>query len=334
MNEKILLAHGGGGALSRDLIRELFLGPLYNPFLAPLDDAALLDESGRLAFTTDSYVVRPLFFPGGDIGKLSVCGTVNDLAMMGAKPAYLCLSVIIEEGLEVKQLQTIVESIRTAATEACIDIVTGDTKVVEKGKADRLFINTAGIGRIPTGIDISSSNILPGDHILLSGTIGDHGASVLGQRESFQFETPIESDCAPLHHLVAEMMSASEEIHALKDPTRGGLAAALNEMAEQSNLGIEIEEQRLPVQPAVQSLCGFLGLDVLHLANEGKLVAAVAGKDTLEIISRMHRHEYGRRAAFIGKFVERHPGKVVMKTRIGSRRIVSLPQGELVPRIC
>jgi len=334
MKDKILLAHGSGGSLSREMIRECFLGPLNNPLLDALEDAAVFNANGRLAFTTDSYVVNPLFFPGGDIGKLSVCGTVNDLSMMGAAPMYLSLSLIIEEGFDIEQIHLIVASIRSTAAEAGVEIVTGDTKVVERRKADRLFINTAGIGRIAHGVKISSRHARIGDKIILSGTIGDHGIAVLGRREGFAFETRIESDCAPLNGLVAQMLKESEEIRSMRDPTRGGLAAVLNEIAEQSKVGMKIEEQSLPVCSAVRTACDFLGMDPLHLANEGKLVAVVSGGDAEKLVSKMRHHKYGRNAAVIGKIVADHPGSVVMKTCIGSHRIIPWPSGELLPRIC
>jgi hydrogenase expression/formation protein HypE len=333
MDDRILLAHGSGGKLSHDLI-ESFMPDLTNPILDRLDDSAVFEASGRLAFTTDSYTVNPIFFPGGDIGRLAVCGTVNDLSMSGARPLYLSLSFIIEEGLPVAELKQILTSIREAADEAGVKIITGDTKVVNKGTADKLFINTAGVGILPEGVDISASNARPGDIIIISGNIGDHGIAVLSQREGLEFKVPVPSDCAPLNRLVAEMLEESADIHCLRDPTRGGLATTLNDFAEQSNVGIELEEDRIPVDIAVLAACELLGFDPLYIANEGKLVAAVAPDDAGRILDRMKQNNYGTRAAIIGEVVAGHPGQVVMKTSLGASRIVDMPVGELLPRIC
>ncbi len=334
MNEdKILLAHGSGGKLSQDLIQS-FLPDLANPILDRLDDSAVFEASGRLAFTTDSYTVNPLFFAGGDIGRLAVCGTVNDLAMSGAKPLYLSLAFIIEEGLAVADLKKILTSIREAAAEAGAKIVTGDTKVVNQGSADKLFINTAGVGAVPEGVDISASNAKPGDKIILNGNIGDHGIAVLSQREGLKFKTPVPSDCAPLNRLVADMLSVSNNIHSLRDPTRGGLATTLNDFAGQSKAGIIIEEDKIPVDRAVLAACEFLGLDPLYIANEGKLAAAVAPEDADPVLKAMKKNKYGGDAVIIGEVTDKHPGQVVMKTRLGASRIVDIPVGELLPRIC
>ena len=331
--EKILLAHGSGGKLMHDLI-ESFMPELANPILEKLDDSAVFDVSGRLAFTTDSYTVNPLFFPGGDIGRLAVCGTVNDLAMSGAKPLYLSLAFIIEEGLPVADLKKIVKSIAKAAGEAGIKIVTGDTKVVDRGSADRLFINTAGVGIVPEGVEISAGNAKPRDKIIISGNIGDHGIAVLSQREGLKFHTPVPSDCAPLNGLVAEMLNVSKDIHSLRDPTRGGLAVTLNDFAGQSKVGIKIEEDTVPVDKAVLAACELLGLDPLHIANEGKLAAVVAPEDAEKILAAMKRNKYGRDAAIIGEVVKEHPRQVVMKTSLGASRIIDMPVCELLPRIC
>jgi hydrogenase expression/formation protein HypE len=331
--DKILLAHGSGGKLMQDLIRS-FLPELANPILEKMDDAAVFDISGRLAFTTDSYTVNPLFFPGGDIGRLAVCGTVNDLAMSGARPLYLSLSLIIEEGLPFAELKRVIASIRKAAAGAGVKIVTGDTKVVNQGTADRLFINTAGIGVVPAGVDISAANARPGDKIIVSGTIGDHGIAVLSQREGLNFRVPVPSDCAPLHGLVADMLAVSKNIHCLRDPTRGGLATTLNDFAEKSRAGIVIHEDKVPVNKAVLAACELLGFDPLYIANEGKLAAAVAPEDTSAVLAVMRRHKYGKNAAIIGEVVTAHPGRVVMKTVLGASRIVDVPVGELLPRIC
>ncbi len=333
-DEAILLAHGSGSRLSHNLIEKYLLPPLTNPLLARLDDSAVFDLAGRLAFTTDSYVVSPIFFPGGDIGKLAVCGTVNDLSMSGAKPLYLSLSFIIEEGLTLSELKKVLESVKAAAEEAEVKIVTGDTKVVNRGSADKIFINTSGIGLIPEGVDISGANARVGDKIILSGAVGDHGIAVMSQREGIKFSVPVKSDCAPLNRLVAEMLEASRQIHSLRDPTRGGLATTLNEFAEQSGIGITIEENRIPIHEAVRGACELLGLDPLYVANEGKLVAVVASDDAAGILAKMKRNKYGTKAAIIGEVTDQHKGKVILKTRLGASRILDMLSGELLPRIC
>ena len=334
MEDRILLAHGSGGKLSHDLIEKSFVSALGNPLLNKLDDSAVFELCGRLAFTTDSYTVSPIFFPGGDIGKLAVCGTVNDLAMSGATPLYLSLSFIIEEGLPTNELEKIVNSIRQAVNEAKVHIITGDTKVVNQGAADKLFINTSGVGLVPAGVDISGANAKPGDKVILSGSLGEHGIAILSKRQGLEFNVPIESDCAPLNRLVAEMLAVSANLHCLRDPTRGGLATTLNEFAQQSNVGIKIEEDTLPVNEAVQAACELLGFDPLHMANEGKLVAVVASSDADKILAKMRQNRYGAEAGIIGEIVEEHPGRVIMKTHLGSSRIVDMPVGELLPRIC
>ncbi|OIP28367.1 MAG: hydrogenase expression/formation protein HypE [Chloroflexi bacterium CG15_BIG_FIL_POST_REV_8_21_14_020_46_15] len=333
-NEVILLAHGSGGKLSHDLVKKKLLPFLANPALNKLDDSAVFEASGRLAFTTDSYVVNPIFFPGGDIGKLAVCGTVNDLAMSGAKPMYLSLSIIAEEGLPMGELEQIIQSIKRAAEEAEVQIITGDTKVVNQGQTDKLFVNTAGIGLIPPGIDISGANAKAGDKVILSGTIGDHGIAIMSQREGLKFSVPVESDCAPLNKLVAQMLVASPRIHCLRDPTRGGLATTLNEFARQSHVGIVIEENKIPVKDGVRAACELLGLDPIYVANEGKLVAIVEPDDADKILAPMKQNGYGRDAAIIGEVISEHPGRVIMKTKLGSSRIVDMLSGELLPRIC
>jgi hydrogenase expression/formation protein HypE len=333
-DDTILLAHGSGSKLSHDLIEKALLPPLTNPLLAKLDDSAVFDFSGRLAFTTDSYVVNPIFFPGGDIGKLAVCGTVNDLAMSGAQPLYLSLAFIIEEGLPLAELNKVVSSIKAAAEEAGVKIVTGDTKVVNRGSADKLFINTSGIGVVPQGVNISGANAQVGDKIILSGAIGDHGIAVMSQREGLKFSVPVQSDCAPLNKLVAEMLKASSKINCLRDPTRGGLATTLNELAKQSQVGIRIEEEKIPVHEGVRAACELLGFDPLYVANEGKLVAIVPAKDANKTLTRMKKNTYGAEAAIIGEVTQEHRGKVVMKTRLGASRIVDMLSGELLPRIC
>jgi hydrogenase expression/formation protein HypE len=334
MKDRILLAHGSGGKLSHDLIQKEFLPLLDNPLLNKLDDAAVFDLCGRFAFTTDSYVVSPIFFPGGDIGKLAVCGTVNDLAMCGAIPLYLSLSLVIEEGLPLRELKRVMTSVREAAEEAGVKVVAGDTKVVNQGGADKLFINTAGVGLIPAGVNISGSNARPGDKVILSGSIGDHGIAVLSQREGLRFGVPVESDCAPLNRLVAEMLETSEQIHCLRDPTRGGLATALNELALQSGVGINIEEEKIPTRDGVRAACELLGFDPLYVANEGKLIAIVAPEEADRIVVTMRQNPYGSEAAIIGEVVEQHPGRVVMRTRLGASRLVDMLAGDLLPRIC
>ncbi len=334
MSERILLAHGSGGRLAHDLIEKVLVKPLSNPLLDRLDDAAVLPGGGRLAFTTDSYVVQPMFFPGGDIGRLAVCGTVNDLSMVGATPLYLSLAFIIEEGLPLADLERVLVSVGDAAREAQVQIVTGDTKVVNQGSADGLFVNTSGLGRLAEGTEISGSGARPGDRVILSGTIGDHGIAVLSQREGIGFSTPLVSDCAPLNGLVAEMLQTGARVHAMRDPTRGGLATTLNEIAAQSKAGIRIEEEAIPVRREVQGACEMLGIDPLYVANEGKLVAMVHPEDAGAVLERMRRHRHGRDAAIIGEVRAEHPGRVVMKTALGASRIVDMLVGDPLPRIC
>jgi hydrogenase expression/formation protein HypE len=334
MDDRILLAHGSGGKLSHELVQKQFLPFLANPALSKLDDSAIFEASGKLAFTTDSYVVNPIFFPGGDIGKLAVCGTVNDLAMSGARPLYLGLSVIIEEGFLFTELQQIVQSIKESAEEAEVSIIAGDTKVVDRGQADKLFITTSGVGIVPPGVDISGVNARAGDKVLLSGTIGDHGIAVMSQREGLRFSMTMESDCAPLCELVAQMLEVSSRIHCLRDPTRGGLATTLNELAQQSKVGIIMDEAKMPVKDEVRAACDLLGLDPLYVANEGKLVAIVHPADADTVLAQMKKSRYGRDSAIIGEVTTEHPGKVVMKTKLGPSRIVDMLSGELLPRIC
>ena len=334
MDDSILLAHGSGGKLSHELVAKQFLPFLANPALNKLDDSAVFEASGRMAFTTDGYVVNPIFFPGGDIGKLAVCGTVNDLAMNGARPLYLSLSAIIEEGFLFNDLEQIVRSIKKAAEEAEVNIIAGDTKVVNRGQADKLFITTSGVGIIPPGIDISGANARIGDKVLLSGTIGDHGIAVMSQREGLKFSMTLESDCAPLNKLVAQMLEVSSSIHCLRDPTRGGLATTLNELAQQSEVGIAVDEANIRVKEEVKAACELLGLDPLYVANEGKLVAIIHPTDADKILTQMKKNKYGRDAAIIGEVTDEHLGKVVIRTRLGPSRIVDMLSGELLPRIC
>lgn len=333
--EQVLLAHGSGGKLSQNLVRSLFVEELANEELNRLDDAAsLVVGDGRVAFTTDSYVVSPLFFPGGDIGKLAVCGTVNDLATSGAVPQYLSLAMIIEEGLPIEDLSRVVQSIRAAAAEAGVRIVTGDTKVVNRGKADKLFINTAGIGVIPGGLDISGHNARPGDIVMLSGSLGDHGMAIMAQREGFSFQVPVASDCAPLNGMIAAMLRASRNIRVLRDPTRGGLATTLNEIAVQSQVGITIDETLIPVKDAVRTACELLGFDPLYVANEGKMLAIVAREDADAVLQAMRSNPYGTEAVAIGEVSAERPEKVVLRTALGARRVLDMLSGELLPRIC
>jgi hydrogenase expression/formation protein HypE len=316
-----------------------FLPPWANPILDQLNDSAVFplgrDGSGpRLAFTTDSYVVKPLFFKGGDIGRLAVCGTVNDLAMVGAEPLYLSASFVIEEGLALSTVRTVVRSMREAAAEAGVRIVTGDTKVVEGGAADGLFVNTAGVGVVPPGVEIGGGRAQVGDAVILSGSIGDHGIAVLSQREGLEFESPVASDVAPLNRLVAAMLAAGANVHVLRDPTRGGLATTLNEIAGQSNVAVHIEEEKIPLKEGVWAACEMLGFDPLHVANEGKLVAMVAPGDAQAVLAAMRATRYGEEAAIIGEVAAEPAGKVLMKTSIGGTRIVHMLVGEMLPRIC
>lgn len=334
MTGQILLAHGSGGKLSHELVEKGFLKEFSNPILDRLDDSAVVAFRGKLAFTTDSFVVSPIFFPGGDIGKLSICGTVNDLSMVGATPLYISLAFIIEEGFREEDLDRIVASIKKATTEAGVQIVTGDTKVVTRGGLDKFFINTAGIGKIPSGVKVSAANIRPGDKIILSGSIGDHGIAVLSQREGLNFSTELKSDCAPLNKLVSDMLEASKAIHDMRDPTRGGLATILNELAEQSKTSILIEESAIPVKDEVRGACEMLGLDPLYIANEGKLVAFVAPRAIAPVLAAMKRNIYGRDATVIGTVTTGNPGRVVMKTKFGTSRIIDMLVGEALPRIC
>ena len=333
--DKILLGHGSGGRLTSELIRDLFLPAFSNPTLARLDDQAVVQLNGfRLAFTTDSFVVSPLFFPGGDIGSLAVHGTVNDLAMGGAQPLFLSLAFIIEEGLPMETLRRVVASLREAAAAAGVEIVTGDTKVVEKGSGDELFINTTGLGIVPEGVRLSADQARPGDRVLLSGSIGEHGIAILAQREGLEFETPVASDTAPLHTLVAAMLEVSREIRCLRDPTRGGLSSTLNEIAAQSRVGIELEEPAIPVREEVKGACELLGLDPLYVANEGKLIAIVAPEVADGLLAAMRRHPLGRQAEIIGTVTAAHPGLVTMRTVLGTSRIVDMLAGDQLPRIC
>ena len=338
----IVMGHGAGGKMMNDLIAHLFAPLFDNDLLGQMGDSTALDlgaltAGGRLAFSTDSFVVSPIIFPGGDIGDLAVNGTVNDIAMSGAKPLYLSAGFILEEGLPMNTLGTIAASMANAARKAGVQVVTGDTKVVNKGHGDGIYINTSGFGIIPEGINISAKNARPGDVILVSGTMGDHGMAIMSKREGLEFESELVSDTAPLYGMIAEMLAIKGDkgfIHCLRDATRGGLSAVLNELAGASQVGIEFEETKIPVTPAVNAACEMLGLDPLYIANEGKLVAIVAPDVAEEILDVMRKNEYGHDAAIIGTVTESHPRRVVAKTAIGGSRVVDLPAGELLPRIC
>jgi hydrogenase expression/formation protein HypE len=372
--DRILLSHGSGGKLSAELVQTVFVSAFGNPALARMDDSAVVEwklgaltqtpserERGlkeqrkdprnseprtenrelgpqrslvRLAMTTDCHVVKPLFFEGGDIGRLSVCGTVNDLAMVGAAPLYLAAGFVLEEGLPITTLERVVASMKSAAEEAGVAIVAGDTKVVERGSADGLFITTSGVGTVPEGVNVSGSNARPGDVVLLSGTLGDHGIAVLSRREGLEFGAPVASDVAPLNHLVARMLEAGAGLRSLRDPTRGGLATVLNEIATQSGVAIRVEEDKIPVHPAVQAACEMLGYDPLYIANEGKLVAVVPPEEAEAVLAAMRRTRYGEQARIIGTVQPGPAGRVLMKTRIGGTRVVQMLMGEMLPRIC
>ncbi len=335
---RIVLGHGSGGRLSAELLRDVFLPLFSNPVLDRMDDQAIVEIGGaRVAFTTDSFVVQPLFFPGGDIGSLAVHGTVNDLAMGGARPLFLSAGFILEEGFSTEALRRIAASMAAAAAAAGVTIVTGDTKVVERGKGDGLFINTTGIGIVPEGVRLSASQARPGDRVLLSGSIGDHGIAILCKREGLEFETEIVSDSAALHNLVARMLAASAVPHAircLRDPTRGGVSSSLNEIAAQSGVSIQIEETSIQVRDEVRGACELLGLDPLYVANEGKLLAIVAPEAADEIVKAMRRDPHGLEAAIIGTVGDESAGLVTMRTAFGSTRIVDMLAGEQLPRIC
>jgi len=332
---QIVMGHGGGGKLSADLVEHLFLPAFQNDTLASLADAAHFTIGGqRLAFSTDSYVVRPLFFPGGCIGDLAINGTVNDLSMLGARPLFLSVGMIVEEGLPMATLGSLAERMASAARQAGVQVVTGDTKVVDKGHGDGVYINTSGVGLIPDGVNIAPQNARPGDAILVSGMIGDHGMAIMSVREGLEFESVIESDSAPLNHLVAAMLETTGNIHVLRDPTRGGVASSLNEIAKSANVGMVLDENALPVRPEVAAACELLGMDPLFVANEGKLIAVVPAEDAEALLETMRRHPLGKDAAIIGHVVDAHPGIVVAKTGIGGTRVITMQIGEQLPRIC
>ncbi len=337
---KIVLGHGGGGKLSNELVENLFLPAFQNETLdklsdsAQLDIAGLLNDGGRIAYSTDSFVVQPLFFRGGNIGNLAVNGTVNDVAMSGAKPFFLSCGFIIEEGFEVEKLGLIADTMGEAARKANVRIVTGDTKVVDKGKGDGVFINTSGIGIVPKDVNIAPHLAQPGDVVIVSGEIGLHGIAIMSQREGLDFEAIVESDCANLNFLVEEMLAVTKEIRVLRDPTRGGIASSLNEIAKLSGVGVVLHDSKVPVPNTVRSACEVLGLDPFYVANEGKLLAIAAREKADELVEAMQKNEFGQRATIIGEIVEEHKGMVVSKTTFGATRVVDMQLGEQLPRIC
>ena len=332
--ERILMAHGGGGVLMRELI-EGIAAKLGCADGGVLGDSTVLDVGGvRVAFTTDSFVVSPLFFPGGDIGKLSVYGTLNDLAVSGARPVAVSLALIVEEGFPIENLEKVVQSVREASDRTGVPIVTGDTKVVERGKGDGLYINTSGIGIVPKGVDVGTDRAEPGDAVIINGGIGEHGLAIMSRRRGVDFGVDIESDCAPLTEIILPILEKGFKVKAMRDATRGGLAAVLNEIADDSKVGIEIDEEKVPVSQAVLKGCELMGYDPLNIANEGKFVVVVEGKEGKELLEFMRSQSLGRGASEIGNIVSEHPGRVVMKTVFGGRRVVDVPYGDQLPRIC
>ena len=332
----VQLAHGGGGRMSQTLVESMFVRAFDNPVLAALHDGAVIDAAGaRLAFSTDSFVVRPLFFPGGNIGSLAVHGTVNDVAMCGARPLAISAAFILEEGLAMERLWEIVRSLQAAAREAGVSVVTGDTKVVDRGKGDGIYINTAGVGIVPEGVDVSPRRARAGDVVLLSGAIAEHGIAIMSVREGIEFETAIETDSASLHTLVEAILGdRPDRVHVLRDPTRGGVASALNEIAGSAGLGIRIDERSIPVREQVAAACEILGFDPLYVANEGKCIAIVDRAAAEVVLAAMREHPRGRDASVIGEVVDEHPGKVLLRSRVGGLRIVDMLSGEQLPRIC
>ncbi|MEO7158832.1 MAG: hydrogenase expression/formation protein HypE [Vicinamibacterales bacterium] len=337
-HDRVLLGHGSGGRLSADLIHRLFLPVLGNDILSRLEDQATCSlqphANARLAFTTDSFVVQPIFFPGGDIGKLAVHGTVNDLAVGGATPLFISAAFILEEGLPIEDLRRIVVSMREACDAAGVTIVTGDTKVVDRGKGDQIFITTSGIGVVPEGRSLSAASCQPGDRIILSGTIGDHGIAIMSVREGLEFETTLESDSAPLGDLTRLMLDACPDIRCMRDPTRGGVSSALHEIAAASHVGMTLSETAIPVRAEVRGACEILGLDPLYVANEGKLIAIVPADGAARVVKTMRTHSLGANAAVVGEVVTAHPGMIVMRSRVGGERVVTMLAGEQLPRIC
>ena len=333
--DKIVMGHGSGGKLMRSLIRETFLKSFDNPFLSPLSDSAIIKIGNkRIAMTTDSYVVSPPFFPGGDIGKLAVAGTINDLSVVGAIPRFITLGLVLEEGFPIGDLERIVRSVRDAAHDAGVEIVTGDTKVVEKGKGDGIFINTSGIGVIPPGLAFSTDKIKKGDVIIVNGPVGDHGAAVMMVRGGFDFESDLVSDCAPLHSLIRDIVAVNPGIRFMRDPTRGGIAATLNEIAESTGFGVIVHESEIPVRDSVRSICEILGLDPLYVANEGKVIVVADRKKADKILQIMKNHHLGRDAKMIGEISAEPAHRAILRTQYGTSRIIDMPEEEKLPRIC
>ena len=331
----IVLGHGGGGKLSSELIENLLVPAFGGDELRQLADAAVLDlPAQRIAVSTDSFVVRPRFFPGGNIGELAVNGTVNDVAMRGAEPRFISAGLILEEGLPMAELGVIVESMAAAADRAGVELITGDTKVVDRGHGDGIYINTTGIGVVPPDVDVRPARATPGDAVIVSGTMGDHGMAIMSVREGLDFEAAIESDSAPLHAMIADVLAAAPGVHVLRDPTRGGLASALSEIATAAGVGIVIDEQAIPVRRLVAAACEMLGMDPMYVANEGKVVALVADEDAAAVVAAMQRHQVGREAVRIGDVVADHPGIVAARTLLGATRVVDTQVGEQLPRIC
>ncbi len=334
-NDIILLDHGAGGKVFHAMFSQMILPLFDNGLLAKQDDGAVFEvPGGRMAFSTDSYTVDPIFFPGGDIGELAVNGTVNDVAMCGATPLYISVGLIIEEGMKIEDLRRILQSMARAAQKAGVRIVTGDTKVVPRGKVDKIFINTSGIGSIPVGVNVSGDRARPGDKVIVSGTIADHGITILSEREGLKFDSDVKSDSAPLNHMVKAVLESGCPVHVLRDPTRGGLGTTLNEIAVQSKVGIRLFEDRLPVRGPVRGICELLGFDPLYLANEGKLIAIVPGADADKVTDIIRRDEFGKDAVIVGEVTDRDPGRVVLETLIGGTRMVDMLTGEQLPRIC
>ena len=334
MGKKLLLDQGSGGLASHRLVAEVFFRHLGNTILARMDDAALIRPKGPLAVSTDSFTVDPIFFPGGDIGSLSVHGTVNDVAMLGARPLYLTCGFILEEGFDLDDLERIVASMGAAARKAGVKVIAGDTKVVPRGAADKIFINTTGIGEVVVSPAPSGHRARPGDAVIISGSIGDHGLTVLSQRQGLSFEAPVQSDCASLNHLILKLVKGLPRVHVLRDPTRGGLATTLNEIALQSGVGVALEEPTILVKPVVAAGCEVLGLDPMYLANEGKIICVLPEKHAAKALTIMRRDPLGREARVIGRVTAENPGKVVMRTALGGHRLMGMLEGEQLPRIC
>lgn len=334
-HKEIVLAHGSGGKLTHQLIQKLFLPAFKNDLLEPLHDGAVFSVNGTsFAFSTDSFVVNPIFFPGGDIGKLAVCGTVNDLAMCGARPLYLSVGMILEEGVAMDEVARVVRSMRETADAAGVALVTGDTKVVDRGKGDKIFINTSGLGVVENGVKIHPNRAQIGDKILINGKIAQHGIAIMSVREGLEFESEIVSDCAALNGLVAALLKVCPDVHVLRDPTRGGVTSVMNEIAEQARVGVRLDEAKIPISEEVKGACEILGLDPLYVANEGKVIAFVPPESAETVLAVMRAHPLGKDSTLIGEVVDDHPGMVTMKTRVGGSRVVDMLSGEQLPRIC